>query len=74
MPRKIVKFHPKSRGYPNLCQRKVRHIVWASNIIGNGKNIVVSICVTSTEFLGYSMVLLFLSDYLIESDLFLINF
>ena len=50
MPRKIVKFHPKSRGYPNLCPRKVRHIVWASNIIGNGKNEVVSICVTSPEF------------------------
>ena len=50
MPRKIVNFHPKSREYPNLCQRKVRHIVWASNIIGNGKNIVVSICVTSPEF------------------------
>ena len=28
----------------------VRDIVWASNIIGNGKNIVVSIYVTSPEF------------------------
>ena len=38
------------------------------------KNIVFIMCVTSPEFLGYSMVLLFLSDYSIESDLFLINF
>ena len=43
-------------------------------MFGNGKNIVVAYVSQAKNFLGDSMVLLFLSDYAIESDLFLINF